>query len=142
MAQKREFPTDPQEWSHTPAGSYGLGAHRPLTEIEALLQLAPHQDSQIPALETTAALREAIADAIDTLPEDDEWIFNALFIEQLSLRTAGRVLGIPKTSLARRRDYIRRQLMATLAESPAVVQWLREGLGLRAFQALAEHPHE
>jgi len=27
-------------------------------------------------------------------------------------------------------------------ESPDVVQWLREGLGLRAFHALTEQPHE
>ena len=128
MAQKREFPTDPEEWSHTPAGSYGLGAHRPLTEIEALLQLAPHQDSQILALETTAALREAIADAIDTLPEDDEWILNALCVAGLSLRFTGRVLGIPKTTLARRRDAIRRRLMAELTQHQFVRDWLVDGL--------------
>ena len=128
MAQKREFPTDPEEGSHTPAGSYGLGAHRPLTEIEALLQLAPHQDSQILALETTAALREAIADAIDTLPEDDEWIFNALCVAGLSLRFTGRVLGIPKTTLARRRDAIRRRLMAELTQHQFVRDWLVDGL--------------
>mgnify|MGYP006407408297 FL=1 len=130
MAQKREFPTDPEEWSHTPAGSYGLGAHRPLTEIEALLQLAPHQDSQILALETTAALREAIADAIDTLPEADEWIFNALCVAGLSLRFTGRVLGIPKTTLARRRDAIRRRLMAELTQHQFVRDWLTDGLRL------------
>jgi len=76
------------------------------------------------------------------LEPEDRWIINALFVEQLSLRVAGNILGIPKTSLARRRDYIRRQLMANLSESPAVVQWLREGLGLRAFHTLPEHPHE
>ena len=130
MAQKREFPTDPQEWSHSPAGSYGLGSHRPLTEIEALLQLAPHQDSQILALETTAALREPIADAIDTLPEDDEWIFNALCVAGLSLRFTGRVLGIPKTTLARRRDTIRRRLMAELTQHQFVRDWLVDGLRL------------
>ena len=130
MAQKREFPTDPEEWSHTPAGSYGLGTHRPLTEIEALLQLAPHQDSQVPALETTAALREAIADAIDTLPEDDEWIFNALSVAGQSLRFTGRVLGIPKTTLARRRDAIRRRLMAELTQHQFVRDWLVDGLRL------------
>ena len=88
------------------------------------------------------ALKEAVGAAIDALEPEDKWIINALFVEQLSLRTAGRVLGIPKTSLARRRDYIRRQLMANLMESPDVVQWLREGLGLRAFHALTEQPHE
>jgi len=128
VVQKREFPTDPEEWSHTPAGSFGMGTHRPLTEIEALLQLAPHQESQVPALETTAALREAIADAIDTLTDEDEWIFNALCVAGLSLRFTGRVLGIPKTTLARRRDSIRRQLMAELTQHQFVRDWLTDGI--------------
>jgi len=90
----------------------------------------------------TMALKEAVGEAIDALEPEDRWIINALFVEELSLRTAGWILGIPKTSLARRRDYIRRQLMASLSESPDVVQWLREGLGLRTFHTLAEQPHE
>lgn len=145
MATRREYPTDPTNWFRRISGSdreRALSGSRPLTETEAIMQLAPHEDAPTPSLLETIALKEAVGDAVAGLDDEDEWIFNALFIEQLSLRTAGRVLGIPKTSLARRRDYIRRQLMATLSESPAVVQWLREGLGLRAFQALAEHPHE
>jgi len=106
------------------------------------MQLAPHQKASTPSLLETMALKEAVGAAIDKLGDEDRWIINALFVEQLSLRVAGSVLGIPKTSLARRRDYIRRQLMADLLESPGVVQWLREGLGLRTFHTLTEHPHE
>jgi len=143
VAQKKEFPTDPTNWFRrinekggSPTGS------RPLTFIEALMQLPPHQESVVPSLMETMALKEAVGEAIDALEPEDRWIINALFVEELSLRTAGWILGIPKTSLARRRDYIRRQLMASLSESPDVVQWLREGLGLRTFHTLTEHPHE
>ena len=106
------------------------------------MELAPHEESSVPSLLETIALKEAVGEAIDALEPEDRWIINALFVEHLSLRAAGKILGIPKTSLARRRDYIRRQLMANLSESPAVVQWLREGLGLRALHALPEQPHE
>lgn len=145
MAQRREFPTDPTNWFiriNDNERERPLTGHRPLTETEALMQLAPHQQASTPSLLETMALKEAVGAAIDKLGDEDRWIINALFVEQLSLRVAGGVLGIPKTSLARRRDYIRRQLMASLSESPGVVQWLREGLGLRTFHALTEQPHE
>ena len=145
MAQRREFPTDPTNWFiriNDNERERPLTGHRPLTETEALMQLAPHQQASTPSLLETMALKEAVGAAIDKLGDEDRWIINALFVEQLSLRVAGGVLGIPKTSLARRRDYIRRQLMASLSESPGVVQWLREGLGLRTFHALTKQPHE
>lgn len=145
MATRREYPTDPTNWFRRISGNdreRALSGSRPLTETEALMQLGPHEEASAPSLLETIALKEAVGEAIDALEPEDRWIINALFVEQLSLRTAGQVLGIPKTSLARRRDYIRRQLMAALTESPAVVQWLREGLGLRTFHALTEQPHE
>jgi len=145
VAQRKEFPTDPTNWFiriNDDERERPLTRHRPLTETEALMQLAPHQKASTPSLLETMALKEAVGAAIDKLGDEDRWIINALFIEQLSLRVAGSVLGIPRTSLARRRDYIRRQLMADLLESPGVVQWLREGLGLRTFHTLTEHPHE
>jgi len=143
VATRREYPTDPNDWSIGPnATSLPLATTRPLTEIEALMELAPHEESSVPSLLETIALKEAVGEAIDALEPEDRWIINALFVEHLSLRAAGKILGIPKTSLARRRDYIRRQLMANLSESPAAVQWLKEGLGLRALHALPEQPHE
>ena len=143
MATRREYPTDPDKLRrHARTTHLPLSNTRALTEIAALMELAPHQESSVPSLMETIALKEAVGEAIDALEPEDRWIINALFVEHLSLRAVGRILGIPKTSLARRRDYIRRQLMANLSESPAVVQWLREGLGLRALHALSEHPHE
>ena len=115
---------------------------RPWTDIEALMELAPHEESTVQSISGTAALKEAIGVAVDNLNDEDKWIFNALFIEKLSLRAAGRVMGIPKTSLARRRDYIRRRLIAELAESELVSTWLTAGLGLQRLPTLAEHPHQ
>lgn len=94
-----------------------------MTEIESLLVLAPG-DVHHPSLAETNALREAVADAIDGLPDEDQWIFNVLHVAGLSLRFTGRVLGIPKTTLARRRDAIRRRLCDELRNHPEVKQWL------------------
>ena len=146
MATRREFPIDPiTGFAHTkhnsrrwaPGQGIPVGGSRPLTDIEALMQLTPHQESTTPSLMETMALKEAVGAAIDALDPEDKWIINALFVERMSLRSAGRVLGIPKTSLARRRDYIRGNLMAALSGSPDVKQWLTEGSGLSSFHTLA-----
>ena len=108
-----------------------------MSDIEALMELAPHEESTVQSILGTAALKEAIGVAVDNLNDEDKWIFNALFVEKLSLRAAGRVMGIPKTSLARRRDYIRRRLIAELAESEIVSTWLTDGLGLQRLHTLA-----
>jgi len=125
--QRREYPTDPSQWDMQ--GSNRLvGRSRPSTDLEALMQLGPHQEADLLSIEATAVLKEVIGEAIDGLPDEDRWIFDRLFIEQLSLRGTGRILGVPKTTLARRRDRIRRQLMAELSESEAVRRWLTDGL--------------
>jgi DNA-directed RNA polymerase specialized sigma24 family protein len=95
-----------------------------MTEIEALMQTAPSGYEPLMPLEVTLQLKEILADAIDELTPLERWIVERLFIEGLSLRKAGAVLGIPKTSLARRRDSIRRKLMVRLLENPIVKEWL------------------
>ena len=51
-------------------------------------------------------LRDALADALDSLDEDERWIFDMLVVVSLSLRFGGRGVGIPKPTLARRRDKV------------------------------------
>lgn len=65
-------------------------------------------------------IREVVADAFDTLSDDDLWIYHMLCNVKMSLRFTGRVIGIPKTTLARRRDKIIADLEAKLMASPAV----------------------
>ena len=95
-----------------------------MTELEALLELAPGHQALVPSLAETNALREAVADAVDALPEEDQWIFIVLHVAGLSLRFTGRILGIPKTTLARRRDTIRLRLLNALKDNPEVKKWL------------------
>ena len=72
----------------------------------------------------TLELREALADAFDTLTEEEQFIADRLFIENLSLRRTGRMMNIPKTTLARRRDAIRRKLLLVITADSRVRDWL------------------
>ena len=91
MAKKKEFPTE--EWVFV-SNSKVLYKQRPTTELQSLMELAPFQEARIPSLESTAHLKELTGQAIDDLSPEDRWIFNALIVERLSLRGAGRILGL------------------------------------------------
>jgi len=93
--------------------------HRAFSPIEALMSCPPAEDPEESVLEQIA-LREALADALDNLEEDDRWIFDMLIVVRLSLRFVGRVVGVPKTTLARRRDRIVADLQRQLSTHPVV----------------------
>ena len=126
--KQKEFPTDPTDtWRE---GKIQFGAqdslfpHRAATELEAMMETAPLGEEPLASLETTAEVKELLADAIEELGPLERWIAERLLIEDMSLRKAGAVLSIPKTSLARRRDRIRRKLMVRLVEEPIFKEWL------------------
>ena len=93
--------------------------HRAFSPTEALMSCPPAEDPEESVLEQLA-LREALADALASLEEDDRWIFDMLIVVRLSLRFVGRVVGIPKTTLARRRDRIVNNIRQQLLINPVV----------------------
>ena len=93
--------------------------HRPQTVYDALLRVAPFDEPE-ESIEEQDELREILADALDSLTEEERWIFLMLTKVKLSLRFVGRVLGVPKTTLARRRDRIVQKLQDELADSALV----------------------
>ena len=129
MGQRREYPQDFNEGYADPRrGVLQIHRHRPLTELEALMEERPFDGIVTiyrKPLESTAALREALGEAVDNLPPEDRYIIEELFIAGNSLRKTGAILNIPKTTLARKRDRIRRHLMDTLVDHPDVRKWLR-----------------
>lgn len=131
MSQRKEYPFDPLKynWEHKRSRLLGsksvLFRHRPLDELEMLMREAPGTVSQDVPLSRTAALKDVLGEAIDALPPQERFIAEQLFIAGSSLRKTGAALGIPKTTLARRRDTIRRHLMAELVDKPSVRRWLR-----------------
>ena len=96
---------------------------REYSPIEALVACVPHSDPEESVLEQLA-LRESLADALDTLEEDDRWLFDMLIVVRLSLRFVGRIIGMPKTTVARRRDKIIANLRDILADDPIVQERL------------------
>ena len=98
---------------------------QPADEYEALMA-APFGVEPEVSLAEAHELREVLADAIDKLPSGERWLFEALFIARLSLRFCARVLDIPKTTLARRRDALLAYLRADLENSPLIQERLRK----------------
>lgn len=126
MAKQQEWSEDTTaSWWENARHGQALNLNRAMTELESLVALAPGQQPRTPSLAETHRLREVVAETIAALPEDDEWIFNALTVAGLSLRFVGSIIGVPKTTLARRRDAIFKQLMQELETHPEVQQWLK-----------------
>lgn len=128
--QSRDLTIDFDGWlarNQTSAKVRVLFQQRDESEMETLLRSFPGAHDRLVSLEETASLRDALGRAIDGLPPEDRWIVERLLIEGMSLRKAGAVLGIPKTTLARRRDHIRCRLIDVLSDDPAMRGWIANG---------------
>ena len=131
MAKKREYSYNPDTiaWmarAGLPNVINCTADVRPLTQLQVMMEEVPGVTNKIRSIEETFLLKEALAEAFETLSAEDLWIAARLLIEGMSLRKAGAVLGIPKTTLARRRDKIRLRLVDALVDSPAVREYLRD----------------
>ena len=116
---KKEFPFDTLDlsWKNT------RKPQQKQTEIEILQEAPPHaplEESQ----EERIQLQEAVLDAFDELEEDEIWLLNALLFERLSLRQVERLTNLPKTTVARKRDYILRKLKRALNKLQIVKDYL------------------
>ena len=123
--RRKESPYDPLLPNGSGRRRHTSAFHRAFSPIEALMSCPPAEDPEESVLEQIA-LREALADALDNLEEDDRWIFDMLIVVRLSLRFVGRVVGVPKTTLARRRDRIVADLQEQLLENPVVRERFRD----------------
>jgi DNA-directed RNA polymerase specialized sigma subunit len=118
---KKEFPFDPLDlaWRvNDPARAY---SHPSQIEV---LQGAPPYAALEESQEERIQLQDAVLDAFDQLDEWEIWLLNALLYERRSLREVERMLRIPKTTVARKRDYILRKLKRLLEKDPLVQEYL------------------
>lgn len=116
---KKEFPFDPLDLSW----KVQRNPEQKQTEIEILQEAEPHaalEESQ----EERIQLQEAVLDAFDELDQDEIWLLNALLFERLSLRQIERLTQLPKTTVARKRDYILRKLKRALNKRQIVRDYL------------------
>ena len=121
--RRKESPYDPLLPDGSGRRRHTSAFHRAFSPIEALMSCPPSEDPEESVLEQIA-LREALADALDNLEEDDRWIFDMLIVVRLSLRFVGLVIGMPKTTVARRRDRIIADLRQRLLDHPVIKERL------------------
>ena len=76
---------------------------QPSSEIEALMQTAPGQEP-IPSADEILELREAVAEAIESLPAKHRKTIQLLMYKGLSLREAGELLGYSDVHVMRLRN--------------------------------------
>jgi|TARA_A100001391_G_C5084088_1_gene280616 DNA-directed RNA polymerase specialized sigma24 family protein len=123
---KRVFPKDTQE----SAWLFDLANRRhpsvPASEIQAVMEALPYVEPLRP-FRYTAKFEDPIKDALASLDDLELEIVMLLAFEQLSLRVAGRILGIPKTTLARRRDAIYQKLRTILNTNEEIREHLLNG---------------
>jgi len=127
LGHDRELPTDAIDDWWVEANN-AVHTHRDATELEKMMQEAPGQERPLPSLEATAALREALADAIEELSPEEQFIIERLLIEGLSLRHTGWMMSIPKTTLARIRDKVRERLMSKIVDYEHIRHWIEPNL--------------
>lgn len=102
---------------------YGHSEYGPLNEYDAIMRAAPFQPIEVSRAERYE-LRDILVDAIDSLTEEERWTFDALFIRRASLRALGSEIGVPKTTLARRRDALVMKLRLLLQDQPKIIAYL------------------
>ena len=120
---KRDFIIDPIEASWIFDKAYSKQKHRVARAMEALMLAEPHRTPEV-SLEEQHNLREILVSALDALEPIELWIINALLFEKLSLREVQHILGIPKTTLARKRDKILEKLRNKIRTIPEVQEYL------------------
>mgnify|MGYP003148523512 CR=1 FL=1 len=118
---KREFPYDPLHPRLNPRLGY------PDTIMQALQQAGPHTEPSL-SNEERAALQEIVLDTLETLTQSETWLLNMLLFERLSLRQVERLVGIPKTTVARKRDKILRKLEHQLRSHALVSEYLARNI--------------
>ena len=120
---KKEILRDPIQFAWLFSQANLQYPKQPETVNESLLQALPNTEPTRSA-EENYHLREVVVGALDILEDEERWILNALLFERLSLRQAGHILQIPKTTLARRRDKILQKLKEHLLKNTTIKDYL------------------
>ena len=117
----KEFPFDPLEGLRGVSHTEIRGA--PDTLIQALQQASPFNEPRL-SKEESAARQEVVLNALETLEDWELWLLNAVLFERMSLRQIEYVMGIPKTTVARKRDKILEKLRTCLENELVIKEYL------------------
>lgn len=100
-------------------GSYDYGGRRPQTAMEALMQAPPGVEPE-ESMEEVQPLREIIAQCIDLLSEQDQFVINAINSERVTLQELGDRLGVSRMHASRLRDAAFARLRDILEVHPVI----------------------
>ena len=100
------------------------GPRRPETPMEALMQAAPGEDVRESVIELQP-FREAVANCIEQLNEQERFIIDAVNTEMISLEELGERLGVTKTHAWRLRNSAMDSLRKIMLQDPTVLERLR-----------------
>jgi DNA-directed RNA polymerase specialized sigma subunit len=106
--------------------SHDIGAGRPLTPMEALMAAAPYDEPE-ESLEELQPFREAVAECMEQLSEQDRYIIDAINSERVTLQVLGDRLGISRMHDSRLRDAAFGQLRDIMLTNPIILK--RLGIG-------------
>lgn len=101
------------------------GNRRPETPIEALM-MAASGEGAVESVVELQPLREAIAECIEQLDDQDRFIIDAINSEMISLEELGKRLGVSKPHAWRLRNAAYERLRLHLLENKII----RERLGI------------
>ena len=101
------------------------GPRRPETPMEALMQAVPGEEIR-ESVEELQPFREAVADCIEQLNEQDRYIIDAVNTERISLEELGERLGVTKTHAWRLRNSAMENLKKIMVQDPTVLERLRK----------------
>lgn len=132
---RKVIPVDPSNWRlHAPVGAENALSHSglPDNEWDALLRAAPGEEVREDAesrernqviLDDTQwayrySLNNAVNDALASMTEDCALVVQLIYSQSMSLREVEYYTGIPKTTVARRRDEGKRILLEAFRVDP------------------------
>jgi DNA-directed RNA polymerase specialized sigma24 family protein len=91
------------------------------------MEAAPNDEPEV-SLEDYSELRERLADAIDSLTEEEQFFFNAVVVERLSYRQVETAYGHSKTRTHVFVRDVKEKLRVMLEDDPIVALFLHTPL--------------
>jgi DNA-directed RNA polymerase specialized sigma subunit len=106
--------------------SHDVSQRRPATALEALMSAAPYEEPT-ESIEEVQPFREAVAECMEQLNEEDRYIIDAINSERVTLDVLGKRLGVSRMHASRLRDAAFGRLRVIMLTNPVIRARLKLG---------------
>jgi DNA-directed RNA polymerase specialized sigma subunit len=106
--------------------SHDVSQRRPATALEALMSAAPYEEPT-ESIEEVQPFREAVAECMEQLNEEDRYIIDAINSERVTLDVLGKRLGVSRMHASRLRDAAFGRLKVIMLTNPVIRTRLKLG---------------